>query len=72
LVSSPTNVTVAWKTAGVRTNVVQGATGTVNGGYSNNFTDISGGIVLTVAGDTSTNYVDQGGTNKFYRIRLAP
>jgi len=72
VVQTPTNVTVAWKTAGVRTNVVQGAVGTAAGGYSNNFTDISGGIIINVTGDTSTNCVDQSGTNRFYRIRLGP
>ena len=64
--------TVTWSTAGVRTNVVQGATGDGNGGYSNNFTDISGSIILNVSGDTSTNYADGSGTNNYYRIRLGP
>jgi PKD repeat protein len=78
VVQQGTNVTVTWSTAGVRTNVVQGAAGVAAGccppsyGYSNNFTDISGGIILNVAGDTSTNYVDQSGTNHYYRIRLGP
>jgi hypothetical protein len=72
IVRTPTNVTVAWKTAGVRTNVLQGATGTTNGSYSNNFTDISGGIVIGVVGDTSTNFVDHSGTNRYFRVRLGP
>jgi PKD repeat protein len=72
IVPQGTNVTVTWSTAGVRTNVVQAA-GAADGGYnSNNFTDISGWIIINVTGDTSTNYVDSSGTNRFYRIRLGP
>jgi len=66
-----TNV-ITWSTAGVRTNVVQGAAGDGSGGYSNNFTDISGGIIIPIVGDTITNYTDQNGTNEYYRIRLGP
>jgi len=69
-----TNLVITWKTAGVRTNVVQAAAG---GGYGTNaFGDISGPIVINVSGDTVTNYTDIGGaTNfpaRFYRVRLAP
>jgi PKD repeat protein len=64
--------TITWSAAGVRTNVVQGAAGDGSGGYSNNFTDISGPMILSTPGDTSTNYVDSSGTNLFYRIRLKP
>ena len=69
-----TNFMITWKTAGVRTNVVQAGTG---GGYSTNeFADISGPIVINVNGDTVTNYTDTGGaTNlptRYYRVRLAP
>ena len=64
--------TITWSTAGVRTNVVQGAVGDASGGYSNNFSDISPGIILPVVGDTSTNYTDPSGTNAYYRIRLGP
>ena len=63
---------IAWSTAGVRTNVVQGAVGDDSGGYSNNFTDISDPIIIGLTGDTTTNYVDESGTNKYFRIRLAP
>ena len=63
---------ITWKTAGIKTNVVQGAVGNATGGYSNNFSDVSGWIILPVAGDTSTNYLDQSATNKYYRIRLGP
>ena len=62
---------IAWKTAGIRTNVVQGAVGTA-AGYSNNFSDISAGIIISVVGDATTNYTDGSGTNQFYRIRLGP
>jgi hypothetical protein len=63
-----TNV-ITWSTAGVRTNVVQGAAG-IGNGY--NFSDISGGITISVVGDTITNHTDPSGTNAFYRIRLGP
>jgi hypothetical protein len=64
--------TITWSTAGVRTNVVQGAVGDGSGGYSNNFSDISGPIVIGVPGDTSASYADSSGTNNYYRIRLGP
>ncbi len=63
---------VTWSAAGVRTNVVQSATGDGSGGYSNNFTDISGPVILSIPGDASTNYVDGSGANHYYRVRLAP
>jgi hypothetical protein len=60
----------------VRTNALQAATGDANGGYTNNFADISGPIIINVTGDTMTNYVDAGGAtnvpSRFYRIRLVP
>ncbi len=71
ILRTPPNTTITWKAAGVKTNVLQGATGTANGGYSNNFVDIAT-IILNVAGDTSTNCVDHSGTNHYYRIRLSP
>jgi len=64
--------TITWSTAGVRTNVVQGAVGAAGGGYSNNFSDVSGSIIIPIVGDTTTNYTDQSGTNEYYRIRLGP
>ena len=70
------NFTVTWKTAGPRTNVVQATNGAPGSGYTNNFQDISGPIIINVVGDTVTNYVDVGGaTNRparFYRVRLGP
>ena len=67
-----TNLMIAWKTAGVRTNVVQ-----ASGSYdTNGFADISGPIVINVIGDTVTNYTDIGAaTNsptQYYRVRLGP
>jgi hypothetical protein len=66
---SGSDFVITWKTAGRGTNVVQAGNG-------NGFSDISGPIVLSVAGDTTTNYTDLGGgTNgdtRFYRVRLGP
>jgi PKD repeat protein len=73
---SGSDVVVTWATAGGTTNVVQSTAGDGNGGYSTNFTDLSGLIIITGSGDTSTNYTDVGGaTNspaRYYRVRLAP
>ncbi|MGD0650215.1 MAG: fibronectin type III domain-containing protein [Verrucomicrobiia bacterium] len=70
------NVRVAWTTAGGRTNAVQATAGDVEVGYTTNFIDISGPIIILGNGDTTTNYVDVGGaTNapaRYYRIRLVP
>jgi PKD repeat protein len=73
---SSNNVLITWSTAGVRTNAVQAASGDAEGSYTNAFDDIGGLIVLPVAGDATTNYIDIGGaTNapaRYYRIRLVP
>ena len=68
------DMVITWKTAGVRTNVVQA---TSSGSYgTNGFADISGPIVINVSGDTVTNYTDAGGATDFparyYRVRLGP
>jgi hypothetical protein len=77
-------ITVTWLTSGgdsnaasfggptVITNIVQGSVGSATGGYSNNFSDISGALIIVPAGNTVTNYSDTSGTNQFYRIRLGP
>jgi hypothetical protein len=69
------DIGISWATAGVRTNTVQATTGDASGGYTTNFADISGPIIIT-PGDTTTNYTDSGGaTNgpaRYYRIRLVP
>ena len=54
------------------TNIVQGSVGAADGGYGNNFSDISGPLIIVPAGDTVTNYPDASGTNRYYRIRLGP
>jgi hypothetical protein len=69
------DVRITWNTIGGRTNFVQATAGAADGTYSNNFSDISGPIVVS-GGQVSTNYVDIGGaTNtpaRYYRVRLAP
>ena len=76
--------TITWKTSGgdvnagsfsgptVITNIVQGSVGNGSGGYSTNFSNISGSLIITPAGDTTTGYTDTSATNKYYRIRLGP
>jgi hypothetical protein len=62
---------IAWMTAGGLTNAVETASDP-GGSYSN----ISGNIIITGSGVTTTNYFDAGAiTNaplQFYRIRLIP
>ncbi len=74
-VQQSTNVVITWATAGGRTNAVQ-ATGGNAGGYTTNFTDISGPIIISGGGDATTNHVDTAGaTNnpaRYYRVRLVP
>ena len=70
------DVVVTWRTVGGHTNAVQATAGDVNGGYSTNFSDISGSIVLPGSGELTTNYLDAGGAtnvpSRFYRVRLVP
>jgi hypothetical protein len=70
------DVRITWTTAGGRTNAVQATAGDVEGGYTTNFIDISGLIIISGSGDTTTNYVDVGGAtnapSRYYRIRLVP
>jgi pectate lyase len=70
------DVVITWQTAGGRTNAVQATMGDGNGGYSTNFTDISGLVVLPGSGELTTNYLDAGGAtsvpSRFYRVRLVP
>ncbi len=67
---------ITWATAGIRTNAVQASSGDASGGYTTDFADISGPIIITTNGDTTTNYTDSGGaTNvpaRYYRVRLVP
>ncbi len=71
-----TNMVITWTTAGGFTNVVQATAGNGSGGYTNNFTDLSGLVIITGSGDQTTNYTDSGGaTNvpaRYYRVRLVP
>ena len=70
------DVVVTWTTAGGHTNVVQVVSGDESGGYSTNFADLSGSIIISGAGGVTTNYTDNGGAtnspSRYYRIRLAP
>ncbi len=70
------DMAITWATAGVRTNAVQASSGDGNGGYTTNFADVSGPIIINVSGDTTTKYTDGGGATKgparYYRIRLVP
>jgi polygalacturonase len=71
-----TNVVITWTTAGGSSNAVQAAAGATGGNYSNNFSDISGVLIIQGSGDVTTNYTDfAGATNtpsRYYRVRLVP
>jgi concanavalin A-like lectin/glucanase superfamily protein len=72
LVRQGNDINVIWKTAGIRTNIVQ-----VSAGCTTNFADIPGSLtIIPVAGDATTNYVEAGGAtnspSRFYRVRLVP
>jgi autotransporter-associated beta strand protein len=63
---------LTWTTVGGRTNVVQAVVGDSHGGISPAFIDVSGPIVISGSGDTTTNFVDAGGADgvsRYYRIR---
>jgi hypothetical protein len=66
------DILVSWVTGGIcQTNILQRATGTVDGSYTNAFTDI-----FTVPGttDNTTNFLDVGAVTNFpfcyYRVRV--
>ena len=72
LVRQGDDVNVIWKTAGIRTNIVQ-----VSANGTGNFVDLPGSqTIIPVVGDSTTNYVEtSGATNspsRFYRVRLVP
>jgi len=71
-----TDVVITWAAGAGRTNVVQATAGDANGGYTNNFSDISGLIILSGSGDVTNSYTDVGGAtyipSRYYRIRLGP
>jgi hypothetical protein len=69
------NITITWTGSGGTTDEVQFTTGTANGSYTNNFTDIPLSLtVLPGSGAVSANYTDVGGAtnvpSRFYRVRL--
>ncbi len=70
------DVVITWTTAGGFTNAVQAAPADANGGYTTNFSDLSGPLIILGIGDVTTNYVDGGAAtnvpSRFYRIRLVP
>jgi hypothetical protein len=67
------DVRVTWMTGVGKTNALQFTGADVDGGYTNNFTDI---FTVTNTIGTVTNYLDVGAaTNapaRYYRVRLAP
>jgi hypothetical protein len=75
---SNNNVLITWLTAGIRTNAVQATGGDANGGYTDNFVDITTPphIIIPVSGDATANYIDVGGAtngpSRYYRVKLLP
>ncbi|HTS19741.1 MAG TPA: glycosyl hydrolase family 28 protein [Verrucomicrobiae bacterium] len=67
---------ITWATGAGATNVVQASSGDGNGGYSTNFTDISGPMSIAGSGDVTNTFPDPGGAinnpSRYYRIRLGP
>jgi hypothetical protein len=65
------DVRVGWRTAGGHTNILQTAPTATN-----TYTDLSPPMIITGAGETTTNYPEAGGATNFplrlYRVRLAP
>ena len=70
------DVRLTWNTIAGKTNFVEVTNGAPGGNYTNNFTTLSGPIVVPGSAQVSTNYVDLGGaTNapaRYYRVRLVP
>jgi len=68
------DIQITWSTTGGTTNALQATFGTPE--YNTNFVDISGPLIISGVGNTTTNYVDPGAlTNssaEYYRIRLVP
>jgi hypothetical protein len=64
---------ITWMTGIGKTNSVQAAAGDVDGGFTNDFTDL---FTVTNTVGTVTNYLDLGaatnGPARFYRVRLVP
>lgn len=70
------DIRLTFKTVATKTNFLQATSGTADGSYSNNFTDISPVIIAPGAGSIITNYLDVGGAtnrpSRYYRVRLVP
>ena len=70
------DVRLTWRTIAGRTNFVQATSGAAGGSYSNNYTDLSGPIIVGGSGQVGTNYLDVGGAtntpSRYYRVRLVP
>ena len=69
------DILVTWTTVGGLSYVVQ-STGASTGGYFNSFTDISPLVSVPGTGESTTNYLDAGGSTngpgRYYRVRLGP
>jgi hypothetical protein len=70
------DILLAWTTTAGRSNFVQVTSGDASGGFSNNFADLSGPIIVPGSGPVATNFLDIGGAtnapSRFYRIRFVP
>ena len=71
------DVRVTWACGRGKTNVLQASFGDGSGNYSNNFSDLSGRMILSNAPSVHvTNYLDVGAAtntrSRFYRVRLVP
>ena len=70
------NVRITWTTVGGKSYRVQTNAPTASGGLTNNFADLSPLISVSGMGESTMNYLHNGGaTNvpaRYYRVRLAP
>jgi PKD repeat protein/endonuclease/exonuclease/phosphatase family metal-dependent hydrolase len=78
-----TNTVITWKTAGGRTNILQGSPGDFgneSASYLNQFYTIPPPIIIPGVGDAITNFVDDGSwwgefsnwPARYYRVRVQP
>jgi T5SS/PEP-CTERM-associated repeat protein len=70
------DIQLRWATIGGRSYVVQTNMPTVNGSYTNAFTDVGAALLAPGLNVGTTNYLDVGGAtntpSRFYRVRLVP
>jgi hypothetical protein len=70
------NVRITWNTVGGKSYRVQTNAPAVNGSLTNNFADLGPLISVSGVGESTTNFLDNGGfTNvpaRYYRLRLGP